>query len=139
MAAYGGARSLMEKVAPLGPVYQAGTLSGNPLAMCAGIETLKRLAAPGFYDALEIKGASLADGLRQALADAGIVGQIARAGSLLTLFFAAGTVRDYAGAKLSDVARFAKFFHGMLDRGSCCRPRNLRRCLFRQNTTSRTF
>jgi glutamate-1-semialdehyde 2,1-aminomutase len=122
VAAYGGAHSLMDKVAPLGPVYQAGTLSGNPLAMRAGIETLKRLAAPGFYDALESKGVKLADGLQQALVDAGIAGQVARAGSLLTLFFASDPVLDYAGAKLSDVARFAKFFHGMLDRGVLLPP-----------------
>ena len=122
VAAYGGAHGLMEKIAPLGPVYQAGTLSGNPLAMRAGIETLKQLAAPGFYDALEIKGAKLAEGLRQALADAGIAGQVTRAGSLLTLFFAAEPVRDYAGARLSDVARFAKFFHAMLERGVLLPP-----------------
>ena len=122
VAAYGGAHSLMENVAPLGPVYQAGTLSGNPLAMRAGIETLKLLAAPGFYDALEIKGAKLAEGLRQALTDAGIAGQVTRAASLLTLFFAAEPVRDYAGARLSDVARFAKFFHAMLERGVLLPP-----------------
>jgi glutamate-1-semialdehyde 2,1-aminomutase len=122
MAAYGGARSLMEKVAPLGPVYQAGTLSGNPLAMRAGIETLKRLATPGFYDALESKGAKLAEGLRQTLVDTGTAGHVARAGSLLTLFFAPAPARDYAGAKLSDAARFAKFFHGMLERGVLLPP-----------------
>jgi glutamate-1-semialdehyde 2,1-aminomutase len=122
VAAYGGAHSLMEKVAPLGPVYQAGTLSGNPLAMRAGIETLKRLAVPGFYETLENVSARLADGLRQALNNSGIEGQVARAGSLMTLFFSAEAVRDYTDAKLSDVARFAKFFHGMLDRGVLLAP-----------------
>jgi glutamate-1-semialdehyde 2,1-aminomutase len=122
VAAYGGARSLMERVAPLGPVYQAGTLSGNPLAMRAGIETLKRLAVPGFYEALESKGATLANGLRQAIEDTGICGQVARAGSLLTLFFCAEPVLDYASAKRSDTSRFAKFFHAMLERGVLLPP-----------------
>jgi glutamate-1-semialdehyde 2,1-aminomutase len=115
-AAYGGRRDLMERIAPLGPVYQAGTLSGNPLAMRAGIETLKRLAAAGFYDSLERKGKMLADAARQALSESGISAHVARAGSLLTLFFTTGPVENYADAKTSDTRRFAAFFNEMLRR-----------------------
>jgi glutamate-1-semialdehyde 2,1-aminomutase len=116
VAAYGGRRELMERIAPLGPVYQAGTLSGNPLAMRAGLQTLKLLKADGVYDSLEHKAKTLADAMRQALSDSGMVGQVARAGSLLTLFFAPGSVDDYAAAKKSDTRRFASFFQEMLDR-----------------------
>jgi glutamate-1-semialdehyde 2,1-aminomutase len=115
-AAYGGSRDLMERIAPLGPVYQAGTLSGNPLAMRAGIETLKRLAADGFYESLDRKAKMLADAMQQALSGAGISGHVARAGSLLTLFFTDGPVENYADAKTSDTRRFAAFFNEMLRR-----------------------
>jgi glutamate-1-semialdehyde 2,1-aminomutase len=115
-AAYGGPRELMDQVAPLGPVYQAGTLSGNPLAMRAGIETLRRLAADGFYDSLERKGKTLGDAMHQALSETKIPCHVARAGSLLTLFFTAGPVEDYAEAKKSDTRRFASFFREMLRR-----------------------
>lgn len=115
-AAYGGSRDLMERIAPLGPVYQAGTLSGNPLAMRAGLETLKRLAADGFYGSLESKAKTLADAMRQALSETGIAGHVARAGSLLTLFFTGGPVENYADAKTSDTLRFAAFFNEMLRR-----------------------
>ena len=115
-AAYGGRRELMERIAPLGPVYQAGTLSGNPLAMRAGIETLKRLAVDGFYDSLERKSKILAEAMQQALSDTGITGHVARAGSLLTLFFTTGPVENYADAKTSDTRRFAAFFNEMLRR-----------------------
>jgi len=97
-------------------VYQAGTLSGNPLAMRAGIETLKRLAVDGFYESLDRKAKILADAMGQALSDAGIAGQVARAGSLLTLFFMASPVENYAAAKKSDTRRFASFFNEMLRR-----------------------
>ena len=116
VAAYGGRRDLMEQVAPVGPVYQAGTLSGNPLAMRAGIETLKRLAVHGFYEPLDREAKILADAMGQALSDAGIAGQVARAGSLLTLFFTASPVENYAAAKKSDTRRFASFFNEMLRR-----------------------
>ncbi|HZP32280.1 MAG TPA: glutamate-1-semialdehyde 2,1-aminomutase [Candidatus Acidoferrales bacterium] len=116
VAAYGGRRELMEQVAPLGPVYQAGTLSGNPLAMRAGIETLKRLNAPGFYESLERKGKLFAGAIQQALADSGIAGYVARTGSLLTLFFTPSPVENYVVAKTSDTRRFAAFFHEMLRR-----------------------
>ncbi len=117
VAAYGGRRDLMQLVAPLGPVYQAGTLSGNPLAMRAGLETLKLLAAPGFYDELNRKAARLIEGLRSAIDDSGMAGQVSSVGSLLTLFFTKQPVRDYSGAKKSDTRRFAAFFEEMLDRG----------------------
>jgi glutamate-1-semialdehyde 2,1-aminomutase len=117
VAAYCGRKDLMERVAPEGPVYQAGTLSGNPLAMRAGIETVRRLAAPGVYESLEEKSSRLADGIRGALASAEIAGQVERVGSLLTLFFCAEQVRNYTDAKRSDTARFAAFFHQMLKRG----------------------
>lgn len=116
VAAYGGRRDLMEEVAPLGPVYQAGTLSGNPLAMRAGIETLKRLGAAGFYDSLDRKARALADALKQALADAGTAGQVARVGSLLTLFFTPSPVENYVVARTSDTRQFASFFQQMLRR-----------------------
>jgi glutamate-1-semialdehyde 2,1-aminomutase len=117
VGAYGGRREIMQRVAPLGPVYQAGTLSGNPLAMRAGIETLKALAEPGFYDELSRKAARLIEGLRSAVDDSGLPAQITSVGSLLTLFFTKQPVRDYAGAKKSDTDRFAAFFSEMLDRG----------------------
>ena len=117
VAAYGGRRDLMQLVAPLGPVYQAGTLSGNPLAMRAGLETLKLLAAPGFYDELNRKAARLIEGLRSAIDDSGMAGQVSSVGSLLTLFFTKQPVLDYSGAKKSDTRRFAAFFEEMLDRG----------------------
>jgi len=117
VAAYGGKRHIMERVAPLGPVYQAGTLSGNPLAMRAGLATLPKLEAPGFYDAVNARTERLAEGLRAALRDSGIDGVVNVAGSLLTIFFAQGPIRNYADAKKSDTARFAAFFQEMLARG----------------------
>jgi glutamate-1-semialdehyde 2,1-aminomutase len=117
VAAYGGKREIMERVAPLGPVYQAGTLSGNPLAMRAGLVMLPRLQAPGFYDDLNRRTKRLADGLSAALQDTGTAGVVNVAGSLLTIFFSGARVLDYAGAKKSDTARFGKFFQEMLRRG----------------------
>jgi glutamate-1-semialdehyde 2,1-aminomutase len=117
VAAYGGRREIMERVAPLGPVYQAGTLSGNPLAMRAGLVMLSKLQAPGFYDDLNRRTKRLADGLRAALQDAGTPGVVNVAGSLLTIFFSGGPVLNYADAKKSDTARFGKFFQEMLKRG----------------------
>jgi glutamate-1-semialdehyde 2,1-aminomutase len=117
VAAYGGKRRIMERVAPLGPVYQAGTLSGNPLAMRAGLATLPKLEAPGFYDALNARTERLARGLRAALKEFGVEGVVNVAGSLLTIFFCKDPVNNYSDAKKSDTARFAKFFQHMLDRG----------------------
>ena len=122
VAAYGGRRDIMEMVAPLGPVYQAGTLSGNPLAMRAGLETLPKLEAPGFYDQLSKKSGRLGEGLRAALAEAGVPGQVNVAGSMLTLFFTSEPVLDYADAKESDTKRFGAFFTEMLGRGILLPP-----------------
>jgi glutamate-1-semialdehyde 2,1-aminomutase len=117
VAAYGGKREIMQRVAPLGPVYQAGTLSGNPLAMRAGLVMLPKLQAPGFYDDLNRKTRRLADGLGAALRDAAIPGVINIAGSLLTIFFSENPVYNYADAKKSNTARFGRFFQEMLRRG----------------------
>jgi glutamate-1-semialdehyde 2,1-aminomutase len=122
VAAYGGRREIMDTIAPLGPVYQAGTLSGNPLAMRAGLATLPKLEAPDFYGLLNRKAERLAVGLRAALRQAGIPGQVNATGSLLTVFFNSEPVCDYAGAKKSDTARFAAFFREMLARGILLPP-----------------
>ena len=117
VAAYGGKRHIMERVAPLGPVYQAGTLSGNPLAMRAGLATLPKLEAPKFYADVNRRTQRLAEGLRNALKEAKVPGQVNVAGSLLTLFFCDQPIKNYAHAKKSDTAKFARFFQAMLERG----------------------
>jgi len=122
VAGYGGRREIMELVAPLGPVYQAGTLSGNPLAMRAGLATLPKLEAPGFYDTLSRKSGRLGEGLRLALRDSGVMGQVNVAASLMTLFFSDDAVLDYGDAKRSDTKRFAVFFQEMLKRGVFIAP-----------------
>ncbi len=122
VAAYGGRKDLMDRVAPLGPVYQAGTLSGNPLAMSAGIATLDLLAAPKFYAALESRSKRLGDGIEAVLRETGVPATASRVGSLLTLFFHRGAVTDYATAKECDTKRFAAFFRGMLERGIFIAP-----------------
>jgi glutamate-1-semialdehyde 2,1-aminomutase len=122
VAAYGGSRELMERMAPVGPVYQAGTLSGNPLAMRAGIETLRQLAEPGFYAELNRKAAQLADGIRAAIGELNVAAQVEAIGSLLTIFFSGESVTDYVAAKGSDTSRFAAFFHEMLGRGVLMAP-----------------
>jgi len=122
VAAYGGRRDLMDRVAPLGPVYQAGTLSGNPLAMSAGIATLDLLAAPGFYESLETRAKRLGDRITAVLRESGVSATAPRVGSLLTLFFSGEPVRDYAGAKKCDTRRFASFFRAMLERGVFLAP-----------------
>jgi len=122
VAAYGGKREIMEHIAPLGPIYQAGTLSGNPLAMRAGLATLPKLEAPGFYEDVNRKTQRLAEGLRSALKESKIPGEVNVAGSLLTIFFADGPIRNYADARKSDSALFAKFFHHMLSRGIFIAP-----------------
>ncbi len=122
VGAYGGRRDIMEMVAPLGPVYQAGTLSGNPLAMAAGIVTLQALQDRLLYTRLEISSVQLEDGLRRAAEETEVPVRINRAGSLLTPFFTDGPVTDYASAKRSDTARYAGYFRGMLDRGVFLAP-----------------
>ncbi len=117
VGAYGGPRGIMEQVAPLGAVYQAGTLSGNPLAMRAGIETLRLLDEPGFYERLEAKGKQLEAGLRELAAKDGIALQCQRVGSMCTPFFAEQPVIDYQTARAADTGRYAAFFWAMLERG----------------------
>lgn len=116
-AAYGGRREIMEFVAPLGPMYQAGTLSGNPLAMAAGIATLRNLN-PGLYAGLEQAGQRLLDGMQAESEGAGVDLQVAQAGSMLGFFFASEPVTDYATARrVVDPGRYRRFFHSMLDQG----------------------
>src|SRR5579872_5403375 len=117
VAAYGGRREIMEMVSPLGPVYQAGTLSGNPLAMRAGLATLPQLAEKNFYEALNAKTERLAQGFRAAAKKADVPVQVNCVGSLVTIFFNSAPVRNYDDAKKSDTRRFASFFQGMLKRG----------------------
>lgn len=122
VGAYGGRRDLMMQIAPAGPVYQAGTLSGNPLAMTAGLTTLKVLKRGGIYEELERKSQKLADGLARAASDAGGSIYQTRVGSMMGLFFQIGPVMDYEMAKKSDTARYSKFFHGMLSEGVYLAP-----------------
>lgn len=117
VAAYGGRAELMNNVAPLGPVYQAGTLAGNPLAMCAGIATLKELSKPGLYERIEELAKKLVAGFRKGLSDAGIKAQVNSIGSLSTIFFAPEAVTNYADAKKSGTTVYARFFREMLNRG----------------------
>ncbi len=122
VGAYGGRRDLMEQMAPVGPVYQAGTLSGNPVAVAAGRAALERLRDPGAYDRLEALGATLEDGLTRAAADAGVPVTLNRVGSMMTGFFTDGPVTDYASASRSDAARYGAFFRAMLERGVYLAP-----------------
>ncbi len=116
-AAFGGRAEIMQKLAPLGPVYQAGTLSGNPLAMAAGLKAMEILARPRTYERLEQLGQRLGDGLLAAATAAGVPAVMNRVGSMLTLFFAQGPITDYESAKTSDTKRFGSFFRNMRDRG----------------------
>ena len=122
VGAYGGRREIMELVSPLGPMYQAGTLSGNPLATAAGLATLRLLTEPGVYAHLERLAARLVDGLGTAAQAAGVAYTSNRVGSMFTGFFCATPVTDYASARAADAARYARFFHAMLDRGAYFAP-----------------
>jgi len=122
VAAYGGMADLMNHVAPLGPVYQAGTLAGNPLAMRAGIATLTELRRPGLYENINEKAKQLVAGLRDALEETGVQGKVNAMGSLATLFFTAEAVKNYGDAKRADAKRYAHFFREMLDRGIFLAP-----------------
>ena len=117
VGAYGGRSDIMDRVAPAGPVYQAGTLSGNPLAVAAGLATLRRLQKENPYDKLESLGARLERGLLAAAAQANVPARMNRAGSMFTLFFTDRDVFDFESAKTSDMHRFNRFFHAMLDQG----------------------
>ncbi|HSA77984.1 MAG TPA: glutamate-1-semialdehyde 2,1-aminomutase [Nitrospirota bacterium] len=117
VGAFGGRREIMEKIAPLGPIYQAGTLSGNPLAMTAGIETLRLLSKPGVYKTLEKISADLEQGLYAAAAEAGVPVTFNRVGSMFTGFFTDQKVKDFSSAKTSNTTRFGKYFLSMLKNG----------------------
>ncbi|MGB9435338.1 MAG: glutamate-1-semialdehyde 2,1-aminomutase [Candidatus Acidiferrum sp.] len=122
VAAYAGRADLMNNVAPLGPVYQAGTLAGNPLAMRAGIATLKELGRPGVYEGIDELAKKLVAGLKKALADAGALAQMNSIGSLSTIFFAPQAVSNYSDAKRSDMKVYARYFREMLNRGIFLAP-----------------
>ncbi|MCE5194765.1 MAG: glutamate-1-semialdehyde 2,1-aminomutase [Nitrospiraceae bacterium] len=117
VGAYGGKKEIMSMISPEGPVYQAGTLSGNPLAMTAGIETLKLISAKVAYKKLEILSSALEDGLIDSAKKAGVSTKFYRAGSMFCTYFTDTDVVDYSTAKTSDTAKFSKFFSGMLKRG----------------------
>jgi glutamate-1-semialdehyde 2,1-aminomutase len=122
VGAFGGKREIMEKIAPLGPVYQAGTLSGNPIAMSAGLKTLELISAPGFYQALREKVVYLTDGILAAAKDAGIAMTCNRVGGMFGLFFSDQQVTSFAQATQCNVEQFKAFFHGMLDEGIYLAP-----------------
>jgi glutamate-1-semialdehyde 2,1-aminomutase len=122
VAAYGGRAEIMDRVAPLGPVYQAGTLAGNPLAMRAGIATLDQLSAVGLYERLERLTSTLVDAIREALRSENIAGQVNSIGSLATLFFTLDPVNNYSDAKKSDTKCYTQYFRNMLERGVFLAP-----------------
>ncbi len=117
VGAYGGRKEIMAMISPEGPVYQAGTLSGNPLAMTAGIETLRELSKPGTYASLEAKSAMLEKGLKDAAKRAGVSTRFYRAGSMFCTYFTDTEVTDYATAKKADAQKFSQFFSEMLEQG----------------------
>ncbi|MBI1893626.1 MAG: glutamate-1-semialdehyde 2,1-aminomutase [Candidatus Rokubacteria bacterium] len=122
VGAYGGRREIMAQVSPLGGIYQAGTLSGNPLAVAAGLETLAALREPGVYETLEARAAAVENGLLEAARAARVPVTLNRVGSMLTCFFTEGPVVDWASAKAADTRRYAAFFHGMLEGGVYLAP-----------------
>ncbi len=125
VGAYGGRRDIMERVAPLGPIYQAGTLSGNPLAMAAGLATVRLLKAPGVYERLEAVSRRLAEGIARAGERAGVPVQSAHVGAMFGAFFTEHKVVDYESASRSDAALYARYFHAMLERGIFLAPSHL--------------
>ncbi len=127
-AAYGGPRELMDRLAPDGPVYQAGTLSGNPLAMAAGLETLRRLDSPGTYERLSALSVRLAEGFRNAAALAGVELHSASVGGMFGFFFHPGPVRNFAEARKADAERFRRFFAAMLEEGVYLPPSPYEAC-----------
>jgi glutamate-1-semialdehyde 2,1-aminomutase len=122
LGAFGGRREIMEKIAPLGPVYQAGTLSGNPLSVAAGLATLKQLQAPGFYAALAEKTLLLTEGLTAAAQRQGVRFSAQAIGGMFGLYFAATPPATYAEVMAMDAAAFNRFFHAMLDAGIYLAP-----------------
>jgi glutamate-1-semialdehyde 2,1-aminomutase len=129
VGAYGGRRDIMQMIAPSGPVYQAGTLSGNPLAMTAGIETLKIIDEDSeFYNRLENIGSRLENGIRDAVGEIGLNYTLNRCGSMFTLFFTESAVTDFDSAKTSDTTKFASYFSEMLDQGIYLPPSQFEAC-----------
>jgi glutamate-1-semialdehyde 2,1-aminomutase len=128
VGAYGGRRDIMQVVAPVGPMYQAGTLSGNPLAMSAGIATLQELRKPGQYAELERKGQFLEQGIRKALHDTNMTAQLQRVGAMFCLYFAEAPVTNYREAKRADTSRFAHYFWHMLARHIYLPPSQFEAC-----------
>lgn len=128
VGAYGGRRDIMQLVAPVGPMYQAGTLSGNPLAMAAGLATLREMRKPGQYDRLEQKSQILADGLRRIIRETQTVAQVVSIGAMFCLYFTSELVTDYASAKRADTTRFADFFWNMLSQGIYLPPSQFESC-----------
>jgi len=122
VGAYGGRQEIMDRLAPLGPVYQAGTLAGNPLATAAGLATLEVLEAPGYFDAITDYTTQLGMGLGELFREAGIPALQTQCGTMMCTFFHDGPINDYAQATTSDTARFSKFFWAMLDRGVYLAP-----------------
>ncbi len=122
VGAYGGKREIMEHIAPQGSVYQAGTLSGNPVAMAAGIATLMQLKKPGFYENLDKKAELLATGLEKAAEKAGVKARVNRAGSMLGLFFTDRDVKNFEDAKTSNLDMFSAYYNGMLEKGIYLAP-----------------
>jgi len=122
LAAFGGSRDVMAQLAPLGPVYQAGTLSGNPVATACGLATLREIARPGFFDALASRTRALVDGLVAAGRDAGIPMSGDSEGGMFGFFFHESLPQDYSTVMSTDKERFNRFFHGMLDRGVYLAP-----------------
>jgi len=128
VGAFGGRRDIMEKLAPLGPVYQAGTLSGNPIAMAAGIAVINRLSQPGTYEDLAFKGERLAKGLKEAADIAGIPAFGTQVGSMTCLYFTEGPVTDWDSASKADTDFYANYFRAMLDRGFWLAPSQFEAC-----------
>jgi glutamate-1-semialdehyde 2,1-aminomutase len=122
VGAYGGRREIMAMLAPEGPVYQAGTLSGNPLAMAAGLATLRELQSPGFYERLDTLSVKLVESVARAAKSAGVSLRLNRVGSMRTPFFVEAPVTDYASARRADTKLYARFFHAMLERGVYLAP-----------------
>ena len=122
LGAFGGRRDIMEKIAPLGPVYQAGTLSGNPLSVAAGLTTLKKIAAPGFYEALTARTSALVNGLAAAAKARGVKFSAQSVGGMFGVYFAATPPTSYAEVMASDKEAFNRFFHAMLEAGIYLAP-----------------
>jgi len=122
VGAYGGRRDLMEQIAPAGPIYQAGTLSGNPVAMAAGLAMLELVQAPGFHERLSATAAALCRGLEAAAQEAGVPFTTNQVGGMFGLFFTGEKVETYAQATACDVAAFNRFFHAMLEQGVFLAP-----------------